>query len=166
METRKKYVAYGSNLNLKQMAWRCPTAKIVGTGVLKDYELLFRGSSYAAFATVEPKEGASVPVVIWEIGKEDEKSLDRYEGYPKFYGKEFIPVETKHGTESIMVYIMNEGQKIGNPSKFYLNTIMEGYKEAGFDIAILNASVEHSKKLFEESMNETGMENSWGMQHM
>ena len=38
----KLYVAYGSNLNLEQMARRCPTAKVVGIGVLKDYQLTFR----------------------------------------------------------------------------------------------------------------------------
>lgn len=29
------YVAYGSNLNLTQMAFRCPTAKVVGKGEVK-----------------------------------------------------------------------------------------------------------------------------------
>ena len=38
-----KYIAYGSNLNLKQMAMRCPTAKVVGRAMLKDYQLTFRG---------------------------------------------------------------------------------------------------------------------------
>ena len=37
------YIAYGSNLNLSQMAYRCPTAKVAGKGGLKGYELLFRG---------------------------------------------------------------------------------------------------------------------------
>ena len=32
MEKRKKYIAYGSNLNLEQMARRCPTAKVIGAG--------------------------------------------------------------------------------------------------------------------------------------
>ena len=43
---RKKetiYLAYGSNMNQTQMAFRCPTAEVVGTGELKGYELLFRG---------------------------------------------------------------------------------------------------------------------------
>ena len=40
---QRLYIAYGSNLNLEQMAFRCPTAKVVGKSELKDYELLFRG---------------------------------------------------------------------------------------------------------------------------
>ena len=44
--TGRRYIAYGSNLNRGQMALRCPDAKVVGTGEIKDYELLFRGNSY------------------------------------------------------------------------------------------------------------------------
>ena len=62
----RKYIAYGSNLNREQMAKRCPDAKVIGSGMLKDYELLFRGYTDAAVATVEPKEGENVPVLIWE----------------------------------------------------------------------------------------------------
>ena len=52
---QRLYIAYGSNLNLEQMAFRCPTAKVVGKSELKDYELLFRGGRRGAVATVEPK---------------------------------------------------------------------------------------------------------------
>ena len=67
------YVAYGSNMNLPQMALRCPTAEVVATSELKDFELLFRGSRSSAVATVEPKEGSSVPVLLWKIREKDEK---------------------------------------------------------------------------------------------
>ena len=53
------YIAYGSNLNLPQMAFRCPTAKVVGASEIKGYELLFRGGRKGAVATVEPLEGSS-----------------------------------------------------------------------------------------------------------
>ena len=36
----KYYVAYGSNLNREQMAHRCPEAKLVGTGMLSNYEMV------------------------------------------------------------------------------------------------------------------------------
>ena len=42
--TGRRYIAYGSNLNREQMALRCPDAKVVGIGEIKDYELLFRGN--------------------------------------------------------------------------------------------------------------------------
>lgn len=76
----KLYVAYGSNLNLAQMARRCPDAKVVGIGTLKNYQLTFRG-----VATIEPVDGAETPVGVWEITPRDELALDRYEGYPSYY---------------------------------------------------------------------------------
>lgn len=39
----KLYIAYGSNLNLRQMKYRCPTAKLVGKGTIENYELQFKG---------------------------------------------------------------------------------------------------------------------------
>lgn len=37
--SKKLYIAYGSNLNINQMKYRCPTAKLVGKGVVENYEL-------------------------------------------------------------------------------------------------------------------------------
>ena len=76
----KLYLAYGSNLNLEQMANRCPTAKVVGNSKINGYRLLFRGAHAGAVATIEPFKGESVPVLAWEITPADEAALDRYEG--------------------------------------------------------------------------------------
>ena len=73
---QRLYIAYLSKLNVEQMAFRCPTAKVVGKSELKDYELLFRGGRRGAVATVEPKAGSTVPILVWEIQKKDEASLD------------------------------------------------------------------------------------------
>ena len=54
----KLYVAYGSNLNLKQMAYRCPSASIYGTGQLTNWELLYRGSATNSHATIAKKQGS------------------------------------------------------------------------------------------------------------
>ena len=165
MKQRKKYIAYGSNLNIGQMAERCPTAKVIGKGELKDYELLFRGRMYSAFATVEPKNGASVPVLIWEISPEDERRLDFYEGYPSHYGKSDLVVETENGTESIMAYVMRDGRNIGEPSPYYLETIQTGYREAGFDVNRLLESVDYCKTVVEKQYRCERMEEpAWNQQ--
>ena len=62
--SKRLYVAYGSNLNIRQMKYRCPGAKLYGTGEIENYELQFKGHSDSAFATIAPKEGASVPVAV------------------------------------------------------------------------------------------------------
>ena len=135
------YVAYGSNLNLEQMEWRCPYAKVLGNAELRDYRLLFRGDNGGAVATVEPKKGGSVPVLLWDITPRDEEALDRYEGWPHLYRKETVTVYHDGKPVKAMVYIMNEGRPIGLPSEGYLNTILAGYKSAGFDIKVLNKAV-------------------------
>lgn len=160
MQKRKKYIAYGSNLNLGQMARRCPTAEVAGKGEIKDYELLFRGYNGSAVATVEPKAGASVPVLIWDIGPEDEKRLDVYEGYPRLYGKAYLDVQTGNGCESIMAYTMNDLYHIGMPSDTYLETIMKGYQDAGFDTAVLIDSVSHCREIVEQEFEGTE-EETW-----
>ena len=72
-------IAYGSNLNRKQMSYRCPTAKLLGASTLRNHRLVFRGPHAAAVTNVEDLKGRSVPVLVWEITPADEAALDRYE---------------------------------------------------------------------------------------
>ena len=56
MAEGKLYFAYGSNINLDQMAQRCPDAQVVGPVTLENYELLFRGNLRGAgVATIAPR---------------------------------------------------------------------------------------------------------------
>lgn len=55
------YIAYGSNMNIEQMARRCPTAKVVGTAELEDWRLRFKGDNNFSVATVEPSVGHMFP---------------------------------------------------------------------------------------------------------
>lgn len=144
------YIAYGSNLNLPQMAFRCPTAQVAGAGELKDYELLFRGGRRGAVATVEAREGSFVPVLLWNIRQMDEAALDRYEGYPNFYEKQMMDVELDGRTVSAMAYIMAPGHEFGIPSDYYAQVIREGYDSAGFDTQILDAAIDHAWELTQE----------------
>ena len=114
MTKNRLYIAYGSNLNLPQMAFRCPTAKVVGASEVEGYELLFRGGRRGAVATIELLEGSSVPVLLWKIRPQDELFLDRYEGYPNFYRKEMLEAELNGKPVNAMVYIMNDGSESGN----------------------------------------------------
>ncbi|KUO57867.1 MAG: gamma-glutamylcyclotransferase [Gracilibacter sp. BRH_c7a] len=154
MNSKTLYIAYGSNLNLPQMAFRCPTAKVVGTSEIKDYELLFRGGRNSAVATVESLKGSNVPVLLWKLKERDLQALDRYEGYPSFYRKEILDVEMRGKTVPAMVYIMNDGHPFGSPSDYYLNTIMEGYQSAGFNTELVEQAVEKSIRLAQEQQEQ------------
>ena len=41
---KKRYIAYGSNMDEGQMAHRCPTARLLGQTEVEGYRLLFKGS--------------------------------------------------------------------------------------------------------------------------
>jgi gamma-glutamylcyclotransferase (GGCT)/AIG2-like uncharacterized protein YtfP len=135
---RRLYIAYGSNLNLKQMTMRCPTAKVVDTAVMRNWRLLFNG-----VATIERFKGGEVPVLVWEIQPQDETALDRYEGYPRLYRKESVRVRLDGKQVSAMVYIMNYGRQ-SPPNSSYYNTILGGYISAGFDVNILREAAKLS----------------------
>ena len=125
------YIAYGSNINLPQMSFRCPHSKVVGTAMVKGWELEFRG-----VATIVPKPNAEVPVLLWELDPRDIPALNRYEGFPHLYRQQEIEVETPDGKAKGMVYLMKQGQ-ISPPSQGYLQTIWDGYKANGMDTSYL-----------------------------
>ena len=151
----KYYIAYGSNLSVEQMKIRTPDAVIVGTSILKDWRLLFR-----QFATIKKCKGYSVPVLVWKISGQDEKSLDRYEGYPRFYIKRKLKIAVTSldgqnlGDITAMVYIMTrkatDTRSINPlPSEYYYSVLDTGYKTFGFDGKILTEAIIEAAELIE-----------------
>lgn len=144
MEAKKYYIAYGSNLSRQQMAQRCPGAKIVGGAVLKGWQLLF-----GYYATVEPAEGKSTPVLVWEITSAQEQQLDEYEDYPKLYRKAELAVECTpldEGTPqplTAMVYRM-EPRPREFPSFSYYQGLEDAYKDLGFPLHTLEQALADS----------------------
>lgn len=142
MSEEKLYFAYGSNINLEQMACRCPDAQVVGPVTLEGWELLFRRGG---FATIAPKEGEKVTGLLWSITPECERSLDYYEGYPRFYDKRMVTVQDNEGRAlSVMAYIMDERfREPMLPSDSYYQGILDGYRQNGLPAAELKKAWEH-----------------------
>lgn len=141
MQKKQLYIAYGSNINLEQMAYRCPYSKVVGTSEIKNFELEFRG-----VATIVPKENASVPVLIWELDERDLPTLNKYEGWPRLYRQENMEFELDGRTFEGIAYLMNRGE-ISPPSQQYYNTILQGYRENGLDESYLQKALENSLQM-------------------
>ena len=51
----KLYIAYGSNLNIAQMAARCPSATVYSIRQLNNWILLYKGRNGNAHATIARK---------------------------------------------------------------------------------------------------------------
>src|SRR3954471_16290001 len=98
------YFAYGSNLNEAAMAHRCPKSRKVGPFKLSRARLVFRG-----VADIEYHKTGKCPGGLWEITRECEKALDRYEGvntglYQKVYLK--ARIRDTGQMKNILVYQM------------------------------------------------------------
>ena len=129
------YLAYGSNLNKAQMAHRCPDAICRGKTNVPGFALVFR----RGVLTVEPREGSLqdyVPMGVWEISEQDEKNLDRYEGFPRFYHKVVLQADMTCGgyksNGEFLIYVMNDGFPIEAPSNAYFMTVLQGYVDFDF----------------------------------
>ena len=109
------YIAYGSNLNKDQMAFRCPNATPLGKMYLPDYKLVFRG-----VADIIKKKGEFVPVGIWDVTDDCIKALDRYEGAPRLYQR----VDIGMG----FTYMMRH-RDYAVPNNFYFEAIRTGYQD-------------------------------------
>ncbi len=117
-------------MNHEQMAYRCPGAKLIGTGYLSGARLEFY-----LHATVE-KTGDSrdrVPVAVWEISEANERKLDIYEGYPVYYLRETRPVHMDDGSETEgMIYLMKEIRQ-SPPQDAYYEGIEKAYRTLGLE---------------------------------
>ena len=155
---KRYYIAYGSNLNVRQMTMRCPTARIIGTSEIHNYRLLFKGSKTGSYLTIEPEKGCSVPVAVWSVTDQDEWELDRYEGFPSFYYKKELELPItgiktgKVRRRKVFVYIMHEDRPFGVPSSFYMRTCAEGYRYFGFDLQTLVDAFTYSQEKTEDSI--------------
>ena len=147
---KRYYIAYGSNLNVRQMMMRCPTARLIGTSVIKDYRLMFKGSQTGSYLTIERSLGSEVPVGVWAVSEADERALDRYEGYPNFYYKKELSLPItgirtgKVRQRKVFVYIMHENRRLGDPADYHLQTCIDGYPYFGFDLDVLFEAYRYS----------------------
>ena len=129
------YGAYGSNLNKAQMRYRCPKALPCETLVLNNHTLVFRG-----VADIEEVRGQSVTLGLWMITERCERALDRYEGFPHLYTKQFI--DTAAG--QVMVYTMCDQSDVHPPSHNYLASICKGYDDFAIDRELIKPALDHS----------------------
>lgn len=138
------YVAYGSNMNLEQMAFRCPDSKVVGNGKLYGWSLVFNIHA----DIVKTKKSKSVPVVVWEIADKDWITLDRYEGFPSYYVKEVVDVVLENGKKKkAIVYVMADDRKgICPPNRTYFDCILRGCIDNRIDVGYLYDALKYSIK--------------------
>ncbi len=130
-----KYFAYGSNLNLRQMLQRCPSARRLHSARLPNYRLLFtagsRGQS-GGTATIRLQHGEQVLGGVYEIDEQCLRALDRHEGYPVTYDRMNVIVFDDFGEAVEAVTYFKQGRGVEQqPAPAYLQLIQQGYRDWG-----------------------------------
>jgi|LakMenEpi03Aug12_release.lakeMendotaPanAssembly.Ray.scaffolds.fasta_scaffold47100_8 gamma-glutamylcyclotransferase (GGCT)/AIG2-like uncharacterized protein YtfP len=133
------YFAYGMNTNPQEMALRCPGARSLGHAQLVNHSFRF-----AQHADVEPCEGSYVDGVLWEINEDNLKALDNLEGYPYYYNRVVATVMHESRAYHALVYRMQPGHEINEPTLGYYRLITEGYRAHGVPIDQLENSLNYT----------------------
>ena len=121
MPVSTQYFAYGSNMDVEQMAHRCPDAKKISVATLVGYRFAINDRGVA---TVIPMRGVNTEGVLWSISPTDKVSLDRYEGVKiGLYDCEHVQVTTATGLEMALVYIATS-QQPGQARPGYMENIV------------------------------------------
>lgn len=129
--------AYGMNTNVDSMSYRCPLARLVGTGTLDNFVLDFR-----YHADVSYKHGQKTVGVVWEMSDSDMEAMDKFEGRPYYYGRIKAPVIVGTELYNSWVYVMKDKSYVERPSNEYFISVLEGYKENDVPISQLFSAVE------------------------
>jgi len=151
-ETHTLVFAYGSNMDPKQMWERCPSASVVGKGVLNNYN-----RDYSKWSTirscgvenVQESGGDHIMGVIWDIPTSELHSLAEYE---ESYIEKTLSVYSYENQKNIacIVFIAKpEGEF--KPSYDYLQKVKAGET---FLKALPTYKYNHKMKSFREHINE------------
>lgn len=125
----KLYIAYGSNIDLEQMAYRCPNARVIGAVSIPGFVLSYRQSSSGYYASLDKADRSETPGLLWAITAADEANLDLYEGVSSnCYYKMEIPVVLAGQRLMAMTYLIPEERPAGEPSSDYRNVIHRAYE--------------------------------------
>lgn len=126
------YAAYGSNLDPKQMAERCPHSPLRGTGWIAGWRLTFGGEGWdGALPTLVEDPDDHVFVAIYDVTASDESSLDEWESAATgLYRKFRLRVSTLDGEQAGWVYVLNDFEG-GTPSARTIGILADAADAAG-----------------------------------
>ncbi len=146
----KVYFGYGANTSSDAMAFRCPAARPIGTGVLRGYKLAFRG-----VADIESSNGGIIYGVLWTITPECEASLDDYEGFPHLYEKKSVNVTHEDcGDLVAMVYNMGKKTALESPAAGYVELISKGYRDFAIPMHQLSNAIKEAEREYNEEIEQ------------
>jgi gamma-glutamylcyclotransferase (GGCT)/AIG2-like uncharacterized protein YtfP len=141
------YFTYGSNMDISQIKQRCPSAREVGIGKVKGYDIVFnRKGTYreGGVSSIEPRVGTEVFGVVYEISKTDLEELDRIEDPEAYHRRSFqVDVINKEVIEC-QVYVAIP-EKPTEADQDYLNILINAAERAELPIRYIERLKEYRK---------------------
>ncbi len=122
--TRRRYLAYGSNLCADQMAQRCPAARPAKRIALPNWRFIINADGWA---TLLPQPGAHAEGLIWHLTPACESALDEYEGVAT---NDYRKAEFTIGGAPALIYFATQ-QAPGFPQPRYLERVIAGAAAQG-----------------------------------
>lgn len=129
------YFSYGSNMSIKRITDRVPSARVFGIGKLTEHELRFHKVSQndgsAKCDILQNNDAKSVVMgVIFKIDKKGKEILDRKEGLNFGYDQKNVNITTDSGEEiSAFTYYATSVADNLKPYKWYKEHVLRGAKE-------------------------------------
>ena len=128
-----RYFAYGSNMSLKRLQDRVPSAVPIGTFSLPKHKLLFHkhgmddSAKCDAHYTHDPSD--TVLGRLYNINELEKPALDRAEGLGNGYDEKIIRVfNTKHSFKAVTYYATNINSTL-KPLTWYKQHVLIGARE-------------------------------------
>jgi len=125
---KKRYFAYGSNMNPERMRKRMGYLPPSRKAVLQDYSLIFnkisRKNPNEGVANIIPLAGSFVSGLLYEVTDQDLAKLDEYEGVPTNYIRHIVKIECEGELMNALTYIAVRVKDGLKPSRDYLNHLL------------------------------------------
>lgn len=128
------YFSYGSNMSIKRLCARVPSAKFITIAVLEKHELKFHKVSNDGSGKCDVEETLhneqSVTGVVFDICESEKPYLDLKEGLGSGYDEKVIVVKSTEG-ESIeaITYYATKIDSTLKPYHWYKEHVIRGAKE-------------------------------------
>ena len=140
------YIAYDIDISSKRMLAYFPSAKIILKTEIRNTSLCFCGFYERAYPTLRYCYDKSVPAIVWELEEKDMQLLDAMHHVEECYKK--VPCNISGDIDissevdiSGITYLM-QWDHIGMPSEAYLEIMLDGYEEHGFDPTALEEALD------------------------
>ena len=129
----RTYFAYGSNMSLKRLQKKVPSAEPIGVGILRCHRLEFHKESHDGSAKCDIVVSSGTDAVwgrVYHINDKEKKWLDLAEGLRFGYAQKIVTVEsnTCSAVCAVTYYATKKDTKL-KPYTWYMKHVLTGAAE-------------------------------------